>query len=70
VADRVGRQPVLLTAFGGIHFMNRIHFLFRILPASLLLLFFGPRDAEPADDEGFTMSSGALLGGANGTQGA
>jgi hypothetical protein len=50
--------------------MNRIHFLSKVLPASLFLLFFGPREAEPADDEGFTMSSGALLGGANGTQGA
>jgi hypothetical protein len=50
--------------------MNRIHFLSKVLPASLFLLLFGPREAEPADDEGFTMSSGALLGGANGTQGA
>jgi hypothetical protein len=50
--------------------MNRIHFLSKVLPASLFLLIFGPRHVEAADDQGFTMNSGALLGGANGTQGA
>jgi hypothetical protein len=50
--------------------MKRSRFLLRALAGSVYVLFFGPRSAEAADDEDFTMSSGPLLGGANSTGGA
>lgn len=49
--------------------MDRIHFITRTVLGSLFLFILGSPEAG-ADDDGFTMSSGALLGGANGTQGA
>jgi len=52
--------------------MERIRFMGKMLVASLFVLAFGPPSSKAAesDEGGFTMSSGALLGGANGTSGA
>lgn len=50
--------------------MERSKFLFKTVVASLSFLLVSPRAAQAKDDEGFTMSSGPLLGGANGTEGA
>jgi hypothetical protein len=50
--------------------MERIPFLLKTAAATLFVFFFGLPKAEAQEDEGFTMSSGALLGGANGTHGA
>jgi len=50
--------------------MERIPFLIKTLLATLFVFFFRTPTAESQEDEGFTMSSGALVGGANGTHGA
>jgi hypothetical protein len=50
--------------------MDRIRFVSKAALATLFVLFIGKPSAEAGDDEGFTMSGGALLGSANGTQGA
>lgn len=51
--------------------MDRFKFIRKALQAGLAFLFMGTSRAESStDDSGFTMSSGSLLGAANGTQGA
>jgi len=50
--------------------MERGRFLVQTLAVSVSLFLFGPRDASAKEDDGFTMSSGPLVGGANGTEGA
>ena len=52
--------------------MDRIKFLSRALQAAVALLALGPtgKAEAQADDSGFSMSGGSVLGAANGTQGA
>lgn len=50
--------------------MQRIPFIIKTLLATLSVFFLRVPTAEAQEDEGFTMSSGALVGGANGTHGA
>jgi len=50
--------------------MQRIPFLIKTLIAALFVFLLRPSNAEAQEDEGFTMSSGALVGGANGAHGA
>ncbi|MEW6111297.1 MAG: hypothetical protein AB1664_04135 [Thermodesulfobacteriota bacterium] len=50
--------------------MDRLRFISKTFLASVFIVLFGTRSAEPQEDEGFTMSGTVLLGGANGTQGA
>jgi len=54
--------------------MDRVRFISKGLLASVFVLVAGAPSAEAKEDEegfeGFSMSGGALLAGANGTQGA
>jgi len=50
--------------------MQRMQFVMKTLIATVAIFFLRPPTAESQEDEGFTMSGGALVGGANGTHGA
>jgi hypothetical protein len=50
--------------------MHRIPFIIKASLATVFFFLLRAPEAEAQEDSGFTMSSGALVGGANGTHGA